>query len=111
MVSALLDAISSFVKRVDFDFFINLSDAELSLRTNDELSGFLHRFKGRTFMRVNAPPPSLSELIEARVLACLHAEKLLRKASEDGLRWAPMGSEHHACRGRKADISPRAGGA
>ena len=53
MVSVLLDAISSFVKRVDFDFFINLSDADLVLRTNEELSGFLRGFKGRTFMRID----------------------------------------------------------
>ena len=55
MVAAMLDALSSFVRRVDFDFFINLSDAELPLRTSDELTAFLRRFKGRAFMRVDPP--------------------------------------------------------
>ena len=55
MVSALLDSIASIVQRVDFDFLINLSDAEVALRTQDELTGFLRHHKDRVFMRVDAP--------------------------------------------------------
>lgn len=53
MVSALLDALASFVPRLDFDFLINLSDADLALRTNDEMVAFLRHFRGRIFMRVD----------------------------------------------------------
>lgn len=55
MVAAMLDALASFVHRIDFDFFVTLSDADLPLRTNGEISSFLGRFKGRAFMRVDAP--------------------------------------------------------
>ena len=56
MVTAMLDAMASFVQRVDFDFFINLSDSELPLRTSEELTAFLGRFKGRAFVHVDPPP-------------------------------------------------------
>ena len=62
MVSAMLDAIASFIDRIDFDFFINLSDAELALRTDDELTRFLRAFRGRGFVRIDErlplPPPT-----------------------------------------------------
>ena len=53
MLSAFFDAIASFYRRLDYDFLINLSDADLSLRTAEELSAFLRKFKGRVFMRVD----------------------------------------------------------
>ena len=53
MVSALLDSLASFLQRVDFDFVINLSDADLALRTHNELATFLRPFKGRVFMRID----------------------------------------------------------
>ena len=51
MISTMLDAMASFADRIDFDFFINLSDADLALRTNAEMVEFLARFKGRQFLR------------------------------------------------------------
>lgn len=51
----MLDAIASVVSRnLDFDFFINLSDADMSLRTNEEVVGFLRRYKGRQFVQAPA---------------------------------------------------------
>ena len=54
MVLALLDALSSFVGRLDFDFVIPISDGELALRTNEEMVAFLGRFRGRSMVRVAA---------------------------------------------------------
>ena len=55
MVSTMLDAIASIVARnLDFDFFINLSDADMSLRTNSEVMEFLRPYKGRQFVQVRA---------------------------------------------------------
>lgn len=39
MVLAMLDGLASFVDRIDFDFFLNIADSELSLRTNEEVVG------------------------------------------------------------------------
>ncbi len=54
MVVTMLDAIASLVKeRLDFDFVINLSDVDVSLRTNDEIVDFLRPYKGRQFAQVH----------------------------------------------------------
>jgi len=54
MVVTMLDAIKSVVDRMlDFDFFINLSDVDVSLRTNDEIVAFLRQYKGRQFVQVH----------------------------------------------------------
>ena len=54
MVAIMMDALHTVLsKRVDFDFFINLSDADLSLRTDAELRAFLARHKGRSFINVH----------------------------------------------------------
>lgn len=58
MVFAMLDAIASFIDRVDFDFFINLADSELALRTNEEIMSFLRPFRGRGFVRIDGALPS-----------------------------------------------------
>lgn len=57
MVLALLDALSSFVDRLDFDFAVPLADSELALRTNEEMVDFLMPFKGRSFVRVEPHEP------------------------------------------------------
>jgi len=55
MVATMLDAVASVVARnFDFDFFINLSDADISLRTNAEVMDFLRPYKGRQFVQVHA---------------------------------------------------------
>ena len=53
MISTMLDALASFVDRIEYDFFINLSDADLALRTNEEMVRFFGRFKERNFMLVS----------------------------------------------------------
>ena len=53
----MLDALASFVERVDFDFVINLSDTDLALRTNAEMVAFLTRFKGRSMLPAAVPQP------------------------------------------------------
>lgn len=54
MVATMLDAIKSISARdLDYDFFINLSDADMALRTNEEILGFLSRYKGRQFVQVH----------------------------------------------------------
>ena len=56
MVSVLLEAMATaFGSPPGFDFFINLSDADLPLRTNAELTGFLGGFRGRSFVSVKFP--------------------------------------------------------
>ena len=57
MLATMLDALASFVERVDFDFVINLSDTDLALRTNAEMVAFLTRFKGRSMLPAAVPPP------------------------------------------------------
>ena len=57
MLATLLDALASFVERIDFDFIINLSDADLALRTSAEMVRFLRRFKGRSFIQAALPQP------------------------------------------------------
>ncbi|KAL1496660.1 hypothetical protein AB1Y20_014260 [Prymnesium parvum] len=52
MVLPLLDALASFVDRLDFDFVIPLSDSDLALRTNEEMVDFLRPFRGRSMLRV-----------------------------------------------------------
>jgi hypothetical protein len=53
MVAIMLDAIKTVTHHsVDFDFFINLSDADIALRTNDEIIDFLRPYKGRQFVQV-----------------------------------------------------------
>jgi hypothetical protein len=54
VVAALLDAIESFVHRVDFDFLINLSDADLALRARAAVS---RRRRARPRPRECAAPP------------------------------------------------------
>ena len=55
MVTNYLDGIRSVLdaaERFEFDFFINLSDADLSLRTDAEIRDFLGRFPGRSIMSI-----------------------------------------------------------
>lgn len=53
MVLALLDAMASLVARaLRFEVLINLSDADLALRTDGELRAFFGRFPGRSVMSV-----------------------------------------------------------
>ena len=54
MVATALDAIQSVVASgLSFDFFINLSDADLSLRTDVEVRAFLTRMRGRSLINVH----------------------------------------------------------
>ena len=54
MVAIALDAIKSALDAsVEFDFFINLSDADISLRTNAEMASFLARMKGRSLINIH----------------------------------------------------------
>ncbi|KAL1510836.1 hypothetical protein AB1Y20_007119 [Prymnesium parvum] len=53
MVLALLDAMASLLARqLRFDVFINLSDADLTLRTDAEIRGFFARFPGRSILSI-----------------------------------------------------------
>ena len=53
MVSIMLDALKTVTAaKLDYDFFINLSDADLALRTNGEIVNFLRPYKGRQFVQV-----------------------------------------------------------
>ena len=46
MVLPLLDALRTVTERaVDYDFVINLSDADLALRTNEEILRFLRPYR------------------------------------------------------------------
>ena len=54
MVITMLDAINSVVAAgLDFDFFINLSDVDVALRTNDEIVEFLRPHPNRQFVQVH----------------------------------------------------------
>ena len=55
MVACMLDALHT-VRRLDFDFFINLSDTDLALRTDAEVTAFLGRHRGVDFVSVVPPP-------------------------------------------------------
>ena len=56
MVEVLLEAMAAaHASAPAFDFFINLSDADLPLRTGAELGAFLSRFRGRSFVSVKFP--------------------------------------------------------
>ena len=53
MVSSLFDAMASLVSRkLVFEMFINLSDADLTLRTDGELRQFFGRYPGRSIMSI-----------------------------------------------------------
>lgn len=53
MVLSLLDAMASLVHRkLGFEYLINLSDADLTLRTDGEIRGFFARFPGRSIMSI-----------------------------------------------------------
>jgi hypothetical protein len=53
MILALFDAMASVLRRgLHFEYFINLSDADLSLRTDAELRAFFSRFEGRSIMSI-----------------------------------------------------------
>ena len=43
------------LRSVGFDFFINLSDADVALRTNAEIVRFLHEVRGRSFVATKFP--------------------------------------------------------
>ena len=50
----MLDALHTAVSAgIDFDFVINLSDADIALRTNDEIVTFLREHRGRQFVQVH----------------------------------------------------------
>ena len=56
MVEVLLGALAlSLEAAPGFDFFINLSDADVALRTAGELGHFLRGFRGRSFVSVKFP--------------------------------------------------------
>jgi hypothetical protein len=56
MVELLLTALAtSLHAHPSFDFFINLSDADVALRTNREIVTFLQPFRGRSFVSVKFP--------------------------------------------------------
>ena len=53
MVSATLDTMASLVaRRLAFEMFINLSDADLTLRTDGEIRTFFGKHPGRSIMSV-----------------------------------------------------------
>ena len=53
MVLALLDAMASLVgRRLHFEMLINLSDADLTLRTDGEIRDFFARYPGRSIMSI-----------------------------------------------------------
>lgn len=55
MVLALLDAMASLVhRRLGFEYVINLSDADLTLRTDGEIRAFFTQFPGRSIMSIVA---------------------------------------------------------
>ena len=54
MVAIMLDAVHTLLSsQLPFDFLINLSDADLALRTDGEMRDFLSRHKGRSFINVH----------------------------------------------------------
>ena len=58
MVAPMIDAIrtalhASELKGLRFDFFINLSDADLALRTDAEMRRFLGRMRGRSLINIH----------------------------------------------------------
>uniref|UniRef100_A0A7S3EQP7 protein xylosyltransferase n=1 Tax=Haptolina ericina TaxID=156174 RepID=A0A7S3EQP7_9EUKA len=54
MVAITLDAIRSVLDaKVQFDFLINLSDADLSLRTDAEVRAFLSKVRGRSLINIH----------------------------------------------------------
>ena len=56
MVDLLLHSIATVLAAAPaFDFFINLSDADVALRTNREIVGFLLGFRGRSFVATKFP--------------------------------------------------------
>ena len=56
MVDLLLHAIATaLAANPHLDFFINLSDADVALRTNREVVGFLSGFKGHSFVATKFP--------------------------------------------------------
>lgn len=55
-VLPLLDALASLVGRLDFDFALPLSDTDLPLRTNAELTTFLAPFRNRSFLHIHSTP-------------------------------------------------------
>ena len=57
-------------RSMDFDFFINLSDADVALRTHAELAAFLSRFRARSFVAVKFP-----DVDELRYHAHAHMRK------------------------------------
>jgi protein xylosyltransferase len=56
MVEVLLAALSkALLAAPHFDFFVNLSDADVALRTASELGSFLGGFRGRSFVAIKYP--------------------------------------------------------
>ncbi|KAJ1618685.1 core-2/I-branching enzyme-domain-containing protein [Pavlovales sp. CCMP2436] len=56
MVAVLLDAIATAVGTgCNYDFFINLSDSDMALRTHAEISAFLAGFRDTSFVAVKDP--------------------------------------------------------
>ena len=53
MVLAMLDTMASLVaRRLDFEYLINLSDADLTLRTDGEMRAFFAKHPGRSIMSI-----------------------------------------------------------
>ena len=54
MMLPLLDALKTITERtIDYDFVINLSDADVALRTHDEILRFLRPYRGRNLVQVH----------------------------------------------------------
>ena len=50
----LLDALKTITERtIDYDFVINLSDADVALRTNAEILRFLRPYRGRNLVQIH----------------------------------------------------------
>ena len=54
MMLPFLDVIKTITDRmVDYDFVINLSDADIALRTNEEILRFLRPYRGRNLVQIH----------------------------------------------------------
>ena len=82
MVSVLLDSVASILQRVDFDFLINLSDADIALRTHDELSSFLRQHKGRVFMRIDPVSTRYRNHVKLPRRTCPHPARRIPPIAE-----------------------------
>ena len=91
MVEVLLEAMATAERSMDFDFFINLSDADVALRTHAELAAFLSRFRARSFVAVKFP-----DVDELRYHAHAHMRKQVwLEYAAPGASGRPHGGRRH----------------